>query len=129
MILRESAVNKAYYTILLQSKLRTNMHRTHHLSTSEVLRVKTVNPSNAEATFVQSTRTQILLKTIKSLSCRYSLDGSRRVLSDEYHMPGFSDFSGFLHHFVLVKLANSSIRVKGDQLVAYPMKEIREIST
>ena len=25
---------------------------------------------------------------------------------------GFSDFSGFLHHFVLAKLASSSIRVK-----------------
>ena len=25
---------------------------------------------------------------------------------------GFSDFTGFLHHFVLAKLATSSIRVK-----------------
>ena len=42
------------------------------------------NPSNAEATFVQSTRTQIFLKTIQTLSCWYSLDSSRGVLSDEY---------------------------------------------
>ena len=28
------------------------------------------------------------------------------------HFQGFSHFSGFLHHFVLVKLANISIRVK-----------------
>ena len=29
------------------------------------------------------------------------------------HMPGFQSFSGYLHHFVLVKLAtSSSIRVK-----------------
>ena len=31
------------------------------------------NPSNAEATFVQSTR----VKTIETLSCWYSLDNSR----------------------------------------------------
>ena len=28
------------------------------------------------------------------------------------HMPGFQSFSVFLHHFILAKLANSSIRVK-----------------
>ena len=28
------------------------------------------------------------------------------------HMPGFQSFSGFLHDFVLAKLAMSSIRVK-----------------
>ena len=28
------------------------------------------------------------------------------------HLPGFNYFSGFLHHFVLAKLANSSVRVK-----------------
>ena len=43
-----------------------------------------VNPSNAEATFVQSTKTQIFLKTIETLSCLYSFNSSRRVLSDEY---------------------------------------------
>ena len=32
------------------------------------------------------------------------------IYPDEY--PGFSHFSGFLHCFVLVKLATSSIRVK-----------------
>ena len=32
------------------------------------------------------------------------------------HEPGFQSFSGFLHHFVLAKLANSSIRVKISQL-------------
>ena len=44
----------------------------------------TVNPSNAEATFIQSTRTQIFLKIIKTLSCWYSLESSWWVLSDEY---------------------------------------------
>ena len=43
-----------------------------------------INPSNTEATFVQSTRMQKFMKTIKTLSCWYSLDSSRRVLSDEY---------------------------------------------
>ena len=28
------------------------------------------------------------------------------------HVPGFQSFSGFFHHFVLAKLATSSIRVK-----------------
>ena len=43
-----------------------------------------VNPFNAESFFVQSTRTQIFLKTIQTLSCWYSLERSRGVLSDEY---------------------------------------------
>ena len=38
---------------------------------------------------------------------------SRWVLSCEYtHVPGLRSFAGFLHHFVLAKLATSSIRVK-----------------
>ena len=45
---------------------------------------KQVNTSNAKATFIQSTRMQRFLKTIKTLSCWYSLDSSRGVLSDEY---------------------------------------------
>ena len=32
------------------------------------------------------------------------------------HLPGFQSFPGFLHHFVLAKLAISSIRVKLDSL-------------
>ena len=43
-----------------------------------------LNPSNAEATFISSTKTQRSLKTILTLSCRYSLDSSHWVLSDEY---------------------------------------------
>ena len=43
-----------------------------------------INSSNAETTFVQSTRTQSFLKNIESLSCWYSLDSSRWVLSGEY---------------------------------------------
>ena len=71
------------------------------------------NPSNAEATFVLSTRTLKLLKTMPALSCWYSLDSYRRALSFEYPFALVSViFSGFLHNFVLVKLATSSIRVK-----------------
>ena len=44
----------------------------------------TLNPSNAETTFVQSTRTQRFLKTIQTLPCWYSLDSSHWLLSDEY---------------------------------------------
>ena len=28
------------------------------------------------------------------------------------HMPGFESFSGLLHHFVITKLATTSVRVK-----------------
>ena len=67
------------------------------------------NPSNAEATFVQSTRMQTFLKSIQTLLCWYSLDSSHRVRSGEYPFARVSidHFSGFLHHFVLAKLAIS----------------------
>ena len=74
--------------------------------------VVTLNPSNAEATFVQSTRKQTFLWNIETLSCWYSLESSYWVLSDEY--PCASDsviFLDFVPHFVLAKLATSSIRV------------------
>ena len=41
------------------------------------------NPSNAEATFIRSTRTSFL-KIIETLPCWYPLESSRWVLSDEY---------------------------------------------
>ena len=45
---------------------------------------KLLNLSNAEATFIQSARMKIFLKTILTLSCWYSLDSSCWILSDEY---------------------------------------------
>ena len=54
------------------------------------------NPSNAEATFVQSTRTLKFLKFENHLNT----------------VIGFNHFSGFLNHFVLAKLVTSSIRIK-----------------
>ena len=55
------------------------------------------------------TRMQRILKTIQTLSCLYSLE-SWWVLSEEYKESGFQPLS--LHHFVMVKLATSSKRVK-----------------
>ena len=49
-----------------------------------------VNPSNAEAIHIQSTRMQIFLKTSETLSCWYSLNSSRCVVSDEYPCAGDS---------------------------------------
>ena len=46
-------------------------------------------------------------RSSKNLSCCYPLVSSRRVPMCQ----GFSNFSGFLHHFVLAKLVISSIRV------------------
>ena len=72
------------------------------------------NHSNAEATIVRSTRTGRFLKTIQTLSCWYSLDSSRWVLSvsNEYPCARVTNiFQGFSHRFILAKLATSSIRV------------------
>ena len=55
---------------------------------------------------------QRLLKTIKTLSCWYSLDSSYWVLSNEFpDARVLLIFSPFLRHFVLAKLATRSIRV------------------
>ena len=72
-----------------------------------------LNPPNAEAAFVQSTMIQIFLKPMWTLSFWYSLDSSHWGLSDAYpYARGSVTFCRFLHHFVLAKLAISSIRVK-----------------
>ena len=70
-----------------------------------------LNPSNAEATFLKSTRTNDLRKTSKSYYV--GMHWIKKVSKMRIHMPGFkSFFMFFLHHFVLGKLATSSIRVK-----------------
>ena len=58
-------------------------------------RVCPLNPSNAEATFVQSIRTQNFMKTILTLSCWYPLDSSRCIFSDEYPCSRIQSFSHF----------------------------------
>ena len=71
-----------------------------------------LNPSNAETTFLQSTRMQDSWKNIETLSSWYSFESSRRVLSDEYPFARVSVISCFFCiFFVLAKLATSSIRV------------------
>ena len=51
----------------------------------------TINPLNAKATLIHSTRAQRFLKTIQTLSSWYSLDSSSWALSDEYPCARFSD--------------------------------------
>ena len=54
-------------------------------------------------------RIQRILTTIWTLSCWYSLDSSRCILSDEYPCARLSThFSGYLYHFVLAKIQNVS---------------------
>ena len=75
---------------------------------------KRLNPCNAESTFIEGTRTQKYSKTILTLSCWYSLYSSRWVLSDEHPFArGLVIFQHFSHHFLFIKLANSSTTVKG----------------
>ena len=40
------------------------------------------------------------------------------------HVPGFQSFLGFLHHFILAKLATSSEKVN-----SYPKSKIPEVCT
>ena len=71
---------------------------------NDVMKERKLNPSNAEVSFIQITRTQIFSKTIETLSCWYSLESSHRVLSYEYPFARVSViFQFFLHHFVLSK--------------------------
>ena len=62
-----------------------------------------VNPPNAEATFVQSTGMQRFFEN--------HLNPVMLVFIGELSPSTLSHFSGFLHHFVLATLANSSMRV------------------
>ena len=71
-----------------------------------------MNPSNAEATFVQSTRMQQFLKNIETLSCWYALVSCRRELLNKYPFDRVSvNFQVFCIIFILGKLSTSSIRV------------------
>ena len=69
-----------------------------------------IYPSNAEATFVRTTRNQRFLKNIHTLSCWYSWKALAECPQMSTHMPGFQAFFRFLHIVVLVKLATCSIR-------------------
>ena len=80
-----------------------------------------ISPSNAEATFDQSTRTQKIFEN-NLKPCHV---GIHWIALTEYsmmstHVLGFQTFSDFfLHHFVLAKLTTSSKRVKENSIVSY----------
>ena len=63
------------------------------------------NPSNAKASFVQSTRIHIFLKTILTLSCWYPLNSSHWVLSNEYPWVRVSDI---FHLFCIILYCQNS---------------------
>ena len=73
--------------------------------------LSTINPSNAEATYVQSTRTQRLWKPSKPFHISTHWKALTEYSQMSTYLPGFHSFLGFSHHFVLAKLATSSIRV------------------
>ena len=76
-------------------------------------RRKPYSPSNAESAFVLSTRMQRFFKNHLTLSCWYSLDSIRRVLSDAYPCARVSIiFLVDSHYFTTAKLATSIIKFK-----------------
>ena len=75
---------------------------------SLVCQLMTFNPYAAEATFVQRTRMQRFFENHRNPVMLVFI--GKLSLSTLRWVPicqGFSDFSGFLHHFVLAKLAAS----------------------
>ena len=87
----------------------------HHFELAKVATgSKRVNPSNAEAIFIQSTRRQIFENHINPVMLVF-IESSHYVLSYEYPCARFfihfSSFLPFLRHFVLANVATSSIRV------------------
>ena len=78
-----------------------------------------LNPSNAEATFVQSAKTfENHLKHLMLVFIAWIALAEYSQMST--HMPGFQVFFRFLHHFVLAKEVTSSIRVN----IFYPNRHL-----
>ena len=69
-----------------------------------------LNPSNAESTFVQSTQMQRFLKTIKTMSCWYSLESSRRALSDEYPFARVSVIFRIFASFCIGQISHQQLK-------------------
>ena len=79
-----------------------------------------VHPSNTEATFDQSTRTQRILKTpIKPCYIGIHYIDLAECSQMSTHVPGLQSFSMFLHRFVLAKLGIRSIMVNPLMLKSY----------
>ena len=74
-------------------------------------RIECINPSNAEATFTQCTRTQDFYKPSNPCHIGFHWIAFTEHSQMSTHMPDFH-ISAFSHHFILPKLATSSIRVK-----------------
>ena len=70
------------------------------------------NPSKAEATSVQEQGCKDDWKTSKH-PCHVVIHWKALAEYSQMsiHVPGFSHFSGFLHHLVLAKISPSSLRV------------------
>ena len=71
-----------------------------------------VNPSNAEATFVQSTWTKSFFENLNPIMLVFIWKLSMSALRWVPICQGSSLSSGFLHLFVVFKVVTSSIRVK-----------------
>ena len=70
-----------------------------------------VNLSEAEATFIQSTRMQRCLKTIWTLPYWYSLESSRWVVSDEYPLAKVSViFKSFFALFWIGQISHRQLK-------------------
>ena len=72
-----------------------------------------VNPYNAEALSSKLQGYKNFRKLAKPCHVGIHWIALAEYFQMSTHMPGFQSFSGFLHLFVLAKLATSSIRVKG----------------
>ena len=73
------------HTIFILSKIWLKQGcRYYSLSLTFVFSSNIFNPSDAELNFIQCTKKQKIMKIILTLSCWYSLERSRWVLSDEY---------------------------------------------
>ena len=66
-----------------RDRYRYSIQYQKQISNGKNYHIEKFNHSNAVATYVQSTRTQRVLKIILTMLCWYSSDSSHRVLLDE----------------------------------------------
>ena len=71
-----------------------------------------LNPSNAEATLSKAQKRKDFYKPSKPCHVGIHWEALTEYSQMSTHMSGFNNYSGFLHHFLLGKLATSGIRVK-----------------
>ena len=83
-----------------------------NITASTILKPSYFNPPNAEATFIQTTRWKDVWKSSKPCHVGIHYIAHTECFHMYTQMPGFQQFSAFVHHFVLAKLATTSISVK-----------------